>query len=464
LRLAQGSRFRRGNQLKKRGIGPNKAVCGLDSCLTDRFPRIGVYDAVGTWGNWMLLHIFYWVALALASAPLVYFVLSICSVFGYFRKLRKSPPSNSRYAPPVSILKPVRGVDCEAYENFASFCRLDYPEYEVIFAVAESDDPVVPVIEKLQVDFPRCSIRLIKGVVLIGANRKVNSLCRLVQEAKYDLLVMSDSDVRVTPDYLRAVVPPFADPLVGVVTGFCRCITTGSVAANLYALGMYMDSTPGALVARNLEGKMQFAFGWTMATTKKHLAEIGGWEAMANHHSDDFELGNRISRRGYRVELMREPVWMVFPQESIGQYFRHELRWSIGLKNVRPTAYWWLILTHGLPWALLAAALAAAVGWAGIAVAHLVAYLGLRLGLAWTTGAWGLGDSGAWKKLWLVPPRDALSFIAWVGGFFSERILWRGLVYRVKNGQLFPLPNASLAKERAGLALSTNTTNSENPT
>ncbi|HKV61144.1 MAG TPA: glycosyltransferase [Candidatus Acidoferrum sp.] len=394
----------------------------------------------------MLLHLFYWFALALAAAPLAYFVLSICSVFDYFRKLRKSPLPASLFALPVSILKPVRGVDCEAYENFSSFCRLDYPEYEVIFAVAEPDDPVVPLIEKLQADFPKCSIRLIKGVPRTGANSKINSLCRLVQEAKYDVVVMSDSDVRVAANYLRVVAPPFADSQVGVVTGFCRCVTVGSIAADLQALGMYMDSVPGALVARMLEGRMHFAFGWTMATTKKHLSEIGGWEAMANYHSDDFELGDRIARRGYRVELMCEPVWMVFPQETIGQYFRHELRWSIGLKNVRPTAYPWLILTHGLPWALLAAGLAASAGWQGIAAAHVMAYFGLRLGLAWATGTWGLGDKGAWKKLWLIPLRDAISFIVWVGGFFSERILWRGLTYRVKNGQLFPMQSVSLKK------------------
>ncbi len=412
----------------------------------------------------MLLHTFYWIALVLAAAPLAYYLLSLHCVICYFRELRKSPLLKSSYSPPVSILKPVRGVDHEAYENFASYCRLDYPEYEIIFAVADPDDPAVPVIERLQGDFARCSIRLIKGAERIGTNSKVNSLCRLVQEAKYDLVVMSDSDVRVDPDYLRVVAPPFADPQVGAVTGFYRCITAGSVAADLDALGMYLDSAPGALVARRLEDKMQFAFGWTMATTKRHLSEIGGWEAMANYHSDDFELGNRIARRGYRVELMRKPVWMVFPQETIGQYFRHELRWSIGLKNVRPTGYQWLMLTHGLPWALLAAAFATRAGWEGIAAAHLIAYLVLRLGLAWTTGTWGLGDTGAWKKLWLVPLRDAISFIAWVGGFFSERILWRGLAYRVKNGQLFPMASASLVKESAARGLSANITNSENIT
>jgi ceramide glucosyltransferase len=397
----------------------------------------------------MLLHILYWIALVLATAPLAYYVLSLYCVLGYFRGLRRSPFLTSSYSPPVSILKPVRGVDCEAYENFASYCLLDYPEYELIFAVADSDDPAIPVIEKLQTDFPRCSIRLIKGAERIGTNSKVNSLCRLVGESKYDVVVMSDSDVRVDADYLRTVVPPFANPRVGAVTAFCRCITGGSVAADLDALGMYLDSAPSALVARMLEGKMQFAFGWTMATTKRHLAEIGGWEAMANHHSDDFELGNRIARRGYTVELMRKPVWMVFPKETIEQYFRHELRWSIGLKNVRPTAYPWLLLTHGLPWALLAAAVAATAGWWGIAAAHIVTYLSLRLGAAWTTGVWGLGDRGTTKRLWLVPLRDAITFIVWVSGFFSKKITWRGLVYRVKNGKLFPLPSASLTIEGA---------------
>ncbi len=129
-----------------------------------------------------------------------------------------------------------------------------------------------------------------------------------MEEAKYDLVVMSDSDVRVDPDYLKTVVPPFADPQVGAVTTFCRCITGGGVAAELDALGMYLDSAPAALVARMLEGKMQFAFGWTMATTKRHLSEIGGWEAMANHHSDDFELGNRIARRGYTVYVARSSL------------------------------------------------------------------------------------------------------------------------------------------------------------
>src|SRR5258708_16694531 len=138
----------------------------------------------------MLLHTLYWIALVLGAGALAYYLVSLHCVISYFREIRKSPPLKSSYSPTVSILKPVRGVDREAYENFASYCRLDYPEYEIIFAVAEPDDPAVPVIERLQADFPRCSIRLIKGVARMGANSKVNSLCRLVHEAKDDPLVM----------------------------------------------------------------------------------------------------------------------------------------------------------------------------------------------------------------------------------------------------------------------------------
>jgi ceramide glucosyltransferase len=376
--------------------------------------------------------------LILALAPLAYYLLSLYCVLEYFQGLRRLSPVNPSFVPPVSIVKPVRNVDREAYENFASFCRLDYPKYEIVFAVADRDDPVIPVIQKLQQAFPMCSIRLVTAVANLGANNKVNNLCQLVQEAKHELIVMSDSDVRVEPDYLRNVVAPFSDPRVGVVTALYRGIPGRGLVSALDYLGMYTDSAPAALVARKLEGKMRFAFGWTMATTKKVLSEIGGFESMVNHHSDDFELGNRISELGYRVELMRKPVDMVLPDENFGEFLKHELRWSIGLRNVRPAGYVGMLLTHGLPWTLLAVALATASGWGSVAIAYAVAYLILRLGVVWTTAVWGLGDSQIAGKLWLAPLHDAISFVVWVGGFFSNKIVWRGSVYRVRKGLLIP--------------------------
>jgi len=332
------------------------------------------------------------VLLLFALCPLVYYILSLYNIVEYFRSVRRLPPRNDAFVPPVSILKPVRGIDSEAYENFSSYCRLNYPTYEIIFAVTDPGDPIVPVIKKLQRDFPETRIRLATSVERLGQNNKISNLYRLVKEAQHDLLVMSDSDVRVGPDYLRELVATFSNPEVGAVTSFYRCAGGGTLAADLAMLGMCSDSLPSALIARSLEGGVQFAFGWTMATTKERLAEIGGWESMADHHSDDFELGNRIARRGHRVEIMREAVSVVFPRETIREVFRQELRWAIGLRNVRPVAYAGMIFTHGLPWALLAAVVATSVGWPGIAVSYLAAYFILRIGVAWTAGVWGLQD------------------------------------------------------------------------
>jgi ceramide glucosyltransferase len=379
------------------------------------------------------------IVLVLAIGPVLFYLLSLYCVADYFRALRKLPPRNDSFVPPVSILKPVRGVDREAYENFASYCRLNYPEYELIFAAADPDDPAVPIIEKLQRDFPEHGIRLVTSVEWFGENKKVNNLCAAARAAKYELLVMTDTDVRVDRDYLREVVAPFVDPAVGAVTAFYRCMGGGTLAAELDMLGMCADSVPSAVVARKLEGKVQFAFGWTMATTKKHLAEIGGWEAMANYHSDDFELGNRIAKKGHRIELMRKPVWMVFPKQTAADFVRHEMRWAIGLRNVRPAGYAGMAFTHGLPWAVAAAIAAASAGWAEVAVFYPVSYLVLRLAVAWTAGVWGLGDTGIAPKLWLLPVRDAISAAVWVAGLFSDKIRWRGLEYRVKKRILVPV-------------------------
>ena len=386
--------------------------------------------------------------LVLAAGPLVYYLLSLYCTIEYFLMLRRSPPRDDSFAPPVSILKAVRGVDHDAYENFASFCRLDYPAYELVFAMADPHDPVIPVIEKLQRDFPDRAIRFVTDVPRVGENDKVNSLCRLVKEARHDLLVMSDSDVCVERGYLRDVVAPFADAGVGAVTSFYRCAGGGTLAADLDMLGMCMDSVPSALVARKLEGKVQFAYGWTMATTKERLAEVGGWEAMANHHSDDFELGHRIAGKGYRVELMREPVWMVFPRQTFKGFLRHELRWAIGLRNVRPAGYTGMIFAHGLPWTILAASVAAASGRTELAAVFVVAYLVLRIGLAYSAGVWGLRDDKIASKLWLVPAHDAVIAAVWFAGFFTDRILWRGLEFHVRNRLLEPAGGT----ETAGVA------------
>jgi ceramide glucosyltransferase len=398
----------------------------------------------------MILDVLRWLVLIVALAPLAYYVIATYCGWFYFRTLRKAPPATPEFTPPVSILKPVRGLDHEAYENFASFCSLDYPQYEILFGVTDSDDPVIPVIQKLQRDFPERAIRVLVGAPCLGTSPKMNNLCRLAREARYNLLVINDSDVRVEVDYLQNAAAPFRDPQVGVVTAFFRSITKGNFASDLDAVGVPSDSSANVLVAHKFSG-IDFALGWTMAVTKERLEEIGGFEAMANHHSDDFTLGNRIAKHGYRIELMRKPVWMVFPKEGLRQFLMHELRWSIMLRNIRPLGYVGLAMTFGLPWAVLAAVLAPSFP---ASVAYLFAYLILRLTMAWTIGVWGLRDPVVRKKLWLVPLRDAANFAVWAVGFFSSRVRWRGEEYRIKQNYLIPLTSMGTSNTGLGGAAS----------
>jgi len=380
-------------------------------------------------------HLLRWFILLPALAPLVYYCLAVYSALVYFRRLHKLPPPDRSFAPPVSILKPVRGLDHSAYENFASFCNLDYPDYEILFAVADTDDPVIPVIQKLQNNFPKQAIRLIVGVEQLGITLKTNSLVRLVQEAKHELLVINDSDVRVEADYLRDVVAPFTDSKVGCVTAFFRSMTEGGFVTDVDAVGVPTDSSASTLVARTL-GSLDFALGWTMATTKTLLSEIGGFQSLVNHHSDDFALGNEIFKRGYRIELMRKPVWMVFPRETLRDFFKHELRWSILLKNLRPGGYAAMAMTFGLPWAVLVTLF---VPSSAVALTYFASYLLLRLAVAWTIGVWGLRDPVVRRRMWLVPVRDALNFCVYVASFFSNTVRWRGIAYRVHGRSFVPL-------------------------
>jgi len=371
-----------------------------------------------------------WLILALACGPLVYYVLSIYCAWDFF-SVAAEPAEAPAHTPPISILKPVRGLDREAYENYASFCRQDYPEYEVLFAVSDADDAAIPVIERVIRDHPERAVRLLVGAPALGANGKVNKLCRLVGEAHYDLLAISDSDVRVEPDYLRQVAAPFCDPQVGAVTALFRGNADAGLLSQLDGMGAGEDFS-GTLIARRFEG-MKFLLGTTMAMTRERLAEAGGFEALADHHADDFELGSRIAARGYRIELLREPVWMVLPKQSLGALLRHELRWMIGLRNIRPMGHLGMLFTHGLPWVLAAAAVANS-WW--LAALFLGAYLVLRLAMIWTIGAWGLKDPAVRRTFWLIPLRDALTFLVWLASFASNRIQWRGLEFTIEKGIL----------------------------
>jgi ceramide glucosyltransferase len=368
--------------------------------------------------------------LALALAPLVYYLVAIFAALRFFLKERaKALPA---FTPPVSLLKPVRGVDFASYENFKSFCTLNYPDYEILFCVNHMDDPAVPVIERLKREFPERRIEIFSGAQQIGANRKVNNLVLLTRQSRHEILVQSDGDVRVMPEYLREVVAPFADTSVGVVSCFYRGVTENNFWAELEAIGAASDFFAGALVA-NLSGSVTFALGASVATTKTWLAKIGGYQALADLLADDYEIGNRVYKAGGKVLLSREAVWTMYPAQTFESFWDHQVRWSRTVRLVRPASFIGLIFTHGLPLAILAA-LIAPTAW--IAAGFLGAYLVLRLLMAWVAGVWGVGDEVLRRKVWLVPLRDAIHFAVWLAGFTSNRVKWGGVEYAIDGGRM----------------------------
>jgi ceramide glucosyltransferase len=380
--------------------------------------------------------------LLLAAAPLAYYVAATFAAWRFFHRERKN---NLRsYTPPVSLLKSVRGVDFASYENYSSFCRLDYPDYEILFAVNDAADPAVPLIHNLIAEFPGRNIRLLVGAEDLGANRKVNKLARLSHEARHEMLAVTDGDVRVGPNYLREVVAPFLDESTGIVTSFYRGVAEQNLGAELEAVGASSDFFAGVLMAELTEG-VNFALGASIVTTKRWLSKVGGFRSIAGMLADDYELGLRIAEAGGRVLLSREPVWTMYPAQTAKTFWDHQLRWARTVRVCRPLSYFGLIFTLGLPWALLAAVVAPAK-W--ISATYVLAYFVLRHVMAWTVGVWGVGDNVLRKKLWLVPLRDAIYSAVWIAGFASNRIAWGGQEYTMRKGQMVPV-TASRAADSA---------------
>ena len=382
---------------------------------------------------------FRYVILVIAGIPFIYYLIALYSSWQFFRKKAPRRPSNAGFTPPLSILKPIRGLDPDSYENFAGFCRQDYPDYELLFCVGDESDPAVPILQKLVNDFPQRRIRLLFGSGGKGSNDKVVKLARLVTEAQHDVVVISDSDVRVGPDYLRTVVAPLADPEVGAVTCFYVSIEEKTFAERLQTIGMFSDFYVGILVARQLDG-VKFALGPTIATTRTRLAEFGGYDAITNRPADDLLVGRLIAEQGYRVELLPYAILTVADYASMRDLLHKRLRWIVVMRHLRPWGHFGLLLTQGLPWSLAAIATYPS---AGAAFAYLSAYLVLRMAMTWMLGIWGLRQSALWNKLPLIPVWDAVAFLIWLTSFARNRIRWRDGEYYIRDGRLVPITAAS---------------------
>ncbi len=382
--------------------------------------------------------------LVIASFPLIYYALASVAAWRFSRGAEERVSGS--FQPPVSILKPLHGVDFASYENYASFCHQHYPaEYEILFAVNEQSDPAAAVVRRLIGDFPQRTIKLLIGAEYFGANRKVNSLARLAREAKYEVLALSDGDVRVTAQYLQNVVAPLQDPAVGAVTSFYRGIAQKNLGAEFEAIGASSAFFAGVLMAVWTEG-VKFALGASIATTKTWLRKIGGFEEIAAFLADDYEIGRRVAEAGGRVVLSHETVWTMYPEQTVRGFWEHQLRWARTVRLCRPVSYAALLFTQGLPWAV-AAAVAAPARW--IAVAYLVAYLVLRLAMAWTVGVDVVKDEGLRRRIWLVPIWDVIHFVVSVASFASNHIVWGNVEYVVNGGRMKPVVSGEARRASA---------------
>lgn len=354
--------------------------------------------------------------LALCGA-IVYSLLQVIATFRYLAVR----PTTRIPSEPVSILKPLSGLDLDLESNLRTFFEQDYPDFEILFALRRADDPAAAVVARLQSEFPGVPSRLVITGEPPYPNAKVFSLERMLAAASHDLVVMSDSDVRVTPDLLRTVAVEFQDAHLGMATCPYRAVPGGSFWSRLEATGMNTDFWGSALVARMLEG-MHFAVGPTIAARRSALQSIGGFERLKDYLAEDFVMGKFAAEAGHGVILSSYVIEHYIGSSTLQQNVEHRLRWARSTRRSRPLGYIGQLFTMPLPLALLVCA--SSPSWWPVlpitlavrgAAAHTVSTRALRTRINWP----------------LLPVEDLLGFCFWLAGFFGNTISWRGRRYRL---------------------------------
>jgi len=358
---------------------------------------------------------------------LAYIVISLVCARRFFSEA--TPQTDS--FPAITILKPVKGMDAGSYANFASFCQQDYPgTVQMLFALASPDDPVVPVIRQLMDDFPERDISLVVNPAIHGPNYKVSNLINAFPQTKYDIIIVCDSDIRVTPGYLKSVSSHFSDPRVGLVTSLYRTSTVHGIATAVEATGFTAELVPNVMVALQLEG-LSFALGASMAVQREALAAIGGFEALADYLADDYQLGNKVHRAGWRLALDRCFVESMMKPENLPSVLARQLRWARTMRVSRPGGYLASGITLPFPAVLMAAFIAPSTP---VALAAIVLLYSVRLTITTTFSRRFVKDGLLPNWLWLIPLRDMLAFCSWALSFLGNRVEWRGSRFVLKAG------------------------------
>ncbi|MCC6859097.1 MAG: bacteriohopanetetrol glucosamine biosynthesis glycosyltransferase HpnI [Bryobacterales bacterium] len=366
-----------------------------------------------------------WLLALPAVAASCYYLLALAAVL---RSRKPAACVPAKATPPVSILKPLRGRDPGLYDALRSHAAQDYPEFEILFGVSDPSDAALEDVRRLIREFPRVPMRVV-AAGREAPNGKVGVLIHLAREARHPLLLVNDSDITVPADYLRSVIPHLEDPAAGMVT----CLYRARAAAwpgRFEALGISTDFAPSVLVSR-LIGKVDFGLGATLAFRNVQLQAIGGFEALAEHIADDYELGRRIARLGYRVVLSPTVVETRLPGATWGEIWRHQVRWARTIRRAH-AGYAGLVITNATFWSL--AALAAGAWPLALAAFALRMAVGLAAGLVI------LSDREVLRLAPLIPLRDLWALAVWAAGLFGRTVEWRGEIMRLTpDGRILPL-------------------------
>lgn len=382
----------------------------------------------------------------LTIAGLVYMLLALWGARDFVRSSqRRTLPAEAPHD--VTLLKPVKGIDPRMYTGFVSHCEQQYNgRFEILFGVSSLDDPAVGEVNRLRAEYPAIDIRLVECPQRLGASGKVSNLAQMLPHARYEHVVINDSDICVSRDYLARIMQGFVSHNGRHEVGMVTAPYLGRAAASrregltlwarLEALGISTDFMPGVLTARKLEGGIRFGLGSTLATTKSALNKIGGLEPLADFLADDYELGHRISQAGYKVFLSGEIVETSVPAYNFAGFWHHQMRWARSTRDSRRLGYLGLGITYALPWALMTIV---ASGFALWSFTLLSLVLLARVTVALTVGVGVLADGQVLRDLWLVPVRDLFGLLFWVWSFAGNTVVWRGERFLLRDGRIEPI-------------------------
>jgi ceramide glucosyltransferase len=364
-------------------------------------------------------------------ASTVYCCLSFRAA-AYFKRQRPDQRPTA-FEEPLSVLKPVHGLDAELELNLETFFEQDYPEFELIFCARTLRDDALEVVRRVSGRYPNVPVKIIAGGEPLWPNPRTFSVNTMMGHAEHHALVVTDSDVRVERDFLTKIAAPLADPANGLVTCLYRGVSEGGFWSKLEALGMSVELMSNVLIANMLEG-MKFALGPATATRREYIARIGGLESTSRYYADDFALGSSIAGSGLTVVLSSTVVEHIVPRSSFRNALTHQILWMKNNRFLRPKGHWGVGLTFAMPYALLgflATWRSGALGWALLWLAWGISNCMARsIAVGWAI----VRDREALDRCWLYPIRDLLGFVVWLLSFAGNRVLFRGEQYRLLAG------------------------------